>query len=423
MDLIYSQEEIWTRLQIREFIFRFGDIHGYDNRITSNLQNVQGDWKVKKLGVHIVWQFLITISSASHYESPSNLEDTIPQIAKRILNQWMVDKDIHRLYLNTEDKQQALLNVLDQEGMTGKRWQDIAELLAVAEFQDIPVPTSRDLAAMETQLRKENDMDVDSGDDDELVQELDKKIRRYQKSSRSLSLISIYDELKMINMLLELLLFDEEIRQSLNASYIGSKTKEVRDMEAKFKKYNKEYLTEEGKNKSKKTHLSTRINQLKVIRGKEDELKYALTELDALETVMRDERMGLELKKMELGNLVAKARKRMAPVGRDHLGNTYWIFNDLLDHANSPTDYRNSETYWAYGVVVIGPGFKVIENIEQRWWYIKGSKDITSLCDWIKLQQFENTGTDLASLARKMYQRVEYLISLELVVYGEGFFA
>lgn len=427
IDLLYTQEEIWTRLQIREFIYRFGDVYGYDNRIMSNLQNVQGDWRVKKFGAYIVWKFLITLGSATNYESPLQLEENIPLQAKRILNQWMTAKDIHNLYLNTEDKHRSLLNVLYQEGMTSKRWQDIAELLAMAEFQDIPVPTSRDLTAMKTKLRDENDMDIDSGDDDELLQELEKRIRRYQKSVRSVSLLSIYDELKMINMLLQLLLFDGEIRQSLNAPCMGSKVKEVRDMESEFKKYKKEYLIEELKSKSKKSILSTRISQLKVIRGKEEELKQALTELDVLETSIRDERMSFESKKMELGTLFAKSQKRMEPVGQDHFGNTYWIFNDILNQVNNKstesldgTNSRNSEPYWAYGVVVIGPGF---EKQDERWWYISGRKDITLLCDWLKQQHLENPTMDLTSLASKIYQRVEQLISLELVVYGEGFFA
>jgi hypothetical protein len=425
LDLLYSQEEIWVRLQIREFVFRFGDLYGYDNRITSNLQNVQGDWKVKRFGAYIVCKILVTLSKVTHYELPlQQSEQTIPLIAKRILNQWMSDKDIHRQYLSTNDKHQALLHILYDEGMTGKRWQDIAELLAVAEFQDIPVPTSRDLEAMKTKLRNENDMDIDDNvvDDDEIMEELEKRIRRYQKSSRSVSLLPIEDELKMINMLMELLLFDGDIRQSLNASCIGSKTKEVRDMEIEFKNYKKEYLAEELKHKNKKNMLSTRISQLKVIRGKEEELKQALADLDALETLIRDERMSLELKKLELDTLAAKAQKRMAPVGQDHFGNSYWVFNDLLNHVNNATDYRNSQPYWAYGVIVVGPGFEE-EKAEERWWYINGRKDITLLCDWMKQKHLENSNVDLASLANKIYQRVEYLNSLELVVYGEGFFA
>ncbi|KAI9481139.1 MAG: hypothetical protein EXX96DRAFT_565561 [Benjaminiella poitrasii] len=425
VDLLYSEEEIWIRLQIREFIFRFGGLYDFDSRLLNSLQNVQGDWKIKRLGAYIVWKFLVILSTSGQFElSQSSLtEETIPQRARKILNDWMMEKKLFRLYLDTASRHQALLDILNVEGMTGKRWQDIAELLALADLQDLPIPTSRDIQNINANVTKdENDMEID--DDD--VQELEKKIRRFQKSGRSLALLSSPDELRMIHMLLELLLFETVTRQSLNIPGTGSKTKEVKDRELELKKYSKEYLVEESKKKAQRSNLLTRISQLKVIKGKEEDLKTAQIDLDLLETAIRDDRMELEKKKLELDIYAAKARKRMEPIGYDKFDNEYWIFNDVLDHLSHASDFRNSEPYWAYGVIIIGPGFNsTVGEESNKWWYIKGKKNLSMLADWIKQnpKDKEENKQSVESFVNKIHQRIDHLTSLEWAVYGTGFFS
>ncbi|KAI7901649.1 uncharacterized protein BX663DRAFT_100051 [Cokeromyces recurvatus] len=417
IQLLYSEEEIWTRLQIREFIFRFGSLYDFDSRLVNSLQNVQGDWKIKRLGAYIVWKFLIILNGSGHYELLGSVEEeSVPQRARRILNDWMMEKKIYRLYLDVVSRQQALLDILFLEGMTGKRWQDIAELLALANLDDIPVPTSRDINQLNPH-NKNNNNDDDSMDIDDDTEELQKRIRRFQKSSRSSSLLSTQDELKMIHMLLELLLFETLSRHSLNMP----KTKENKDMELNFKKYTKDYHVEESKKKSQRNSLLTRISQLRMLKGKEEDLKMAQSELDLLETVLRDDRMEFEKKKLELAIHNAKIQKRMEAIGHDKFGNEYWVFSDILDHTAS--DYRNSEPYWAYGIILIGPGYDT-EKETTRWWYISGKKNLTMLIDWIKQNQDKDQPTlAIESFINKINQRVEYLTSLEWVVYGDGFFS
>lgn len=342
INLLYSEEEIWTRLQIREFIYRFGDVYGFENRLLTSLQNVQGDWRIKKFGAYIVWQFLTILYNSTSYElSEGENDESIPQLAKNILNGWITDKRLDNLYFDKEEKHHALLQILNTEGMTGRRWQDIAELLALAQVKDIPVPTSHDLK------KKGEDM-MDTDDDDELSI----KIRRFQKCTNR-SLVSVDDELKMINMLLELLLYDIQVRQSLVAAGQKAMTKELRDEESEFKKYQKEWTQENTKNLLNRTSLTNRVNLLKATKGKEKELSGAHVELDALETLIRDENQSLSKRKLELIIHTRKAEKRLKPLGYDILGNEYWVFNDILDHLNDATDYRNSEPYWAYGIIIM----------------------------------------------------------------------
>lgn len=406
----------------------------------SGLQNVQGDWRIKKFGAYIVWQFLMILVKTTNYELPlhhstEEMEEDqdVVGLARKIMHSWIKDKKLDNVYIDRESKYQALLDVLQTEGMTPKRWQDIAELLALAEFKDIPIPTSRDIIkAQQEEEEKEVDngdrMDIDDEEEEEQeLFELNNKIRKYQKNaSRSNNLISATDELIMINMLLELLLFDVQIRQSLVAAGKNSTTKELRDEELEFKKYYKEWKEENAKHVINRTSLSSRIYQLEATKGKQAELQQARTDLDALETLIRDEQHNLAKKKLELTIHTLKQEKRVKSIGCDMLQNEYWIFNNILDHLNNATDYRNSEPYWAYGVVIIGPGFQSGGNNRRQWWYIKGKEDLKKLKDFIvnesKKEQEKENIEELKKIANGINYRIEYLVSLETCVYGEGFF-
>lgn len=410
IQLLYSEEEIWIRLQIREFIFRFGDVYGFENRLLTSLQNVQGDWRIKKLGAYIVWKFLTILYNTTCYEN----DEAIHQLAKNILNGWIADKRLDNLYFDKEEKHHALLQILNTEGMTGRRWQDIAELLALAQIKDIPVPNTSDL-----KKRDQDRMETDDDDDDD--DEMSIKIARYQKCTNR-SLVSVEEELKMINMLLELLLYDIQVRQSLIAAGQKAMTKELRDEESEFKKFQKEWTQENTKNLLNRTSLTNRVNQLKATKGKDKELHQAQIDLDALETLIRDENQNLSKKKLELIIHTHKAEKRLKSLGHDMLGNEYWVFSDTLDHLNNATDYRNSEPYWAYGIIIIGPGFK---KDKEQWWSIKGKSEMKLVKDWITNESKKlsnDANNDLKRIATGINDRINYLVSLETVVYGEGFF-
>lgn len=419
LEMKYSEEDLWIRLQIREFVFRFGEIYGLDDRMLSNLQNVQGDWKIKKLGAYLVYHVLSILSQSTEYDPPlmTISTETIPQKAKSILDEWVKDKKLTKYYLDNQSINQALLDILIAEGMTNRRWQDTAELLVLAEYEVLPIPTH---CKKNENDNIHDDDDYDAMDIDE-EEELERQIERFRKTVRNTALISPQVEMRLLNMLLELLLHHTQLRQSLRApNHFGSVNKEVRDMVVELRKFVKEYNVEASQNKSKRYKLTSRINQLMAVRGKREELKSAQIELDELETIIRDERMNLETKKIQLNMSIAKSQKRMESAGVDILGNEYWIFNDLLDHLNNASDYRNSEPCWAYGIVIIGPGFNHPEKQETQWWCIKGIKNMTHLLNWVKQHVDEK---DSGYLAKNIKQRIDHLSSLECVVYGEGFFA
>ncbi|KAK4512653.1 uncharacterized protein ATC70_003357 [Mucor velutinosus] len=419
LELLYSEEEIWMRLQIREFVFRFGELYGLDDRVLTNLQNVQGDWKIKRLGAYLVYHCLYIMSQSTEYEAPLSplTEETIPQKAKAILDGWIKEKKLAAYYLDNESRNQALMCTLTTEGMTCRRWQDVAELLALAEHEDIPIPT---YPLKKPSVENEDDQEYDAMDIDE-EEELLNEIERYRKPVRNTALLPAQTELKLVYMLLELLLYHTQIRQSLNVpNHGGSANKEVRDMVLELKKHMKEYNVEATQNKSKRYKLTTRISQLMAVRGKREELKNAQIELDELDMLIRDERIDLETKKIQLDVASAKSQKRMEPAGVDMLGNEYWIFNDLLDHLSHASDYRNSEQCWAYGIVIIGPGFLHPEDHDVQWWYIKGTQNMSHLVKWLQ-QQTDEKGT--GDLVKKIKGRIDHLAALECVVYGEGFFS
>ncbi|KAI8641580.1 hypothetical protein BD408DRAFT_417821 [Parasitella parasitica] len=422
LDMQYSEEEMWIRLQIREFVFRFGEIYGLDDRILTNMQNVQGNWKIKKLGAYLVFHSLHIMSKSTEYDPPNSTisAESIPRKSKEILNSWMQEKRLTKSYLDNQSRNQALLDVLTTEGLTCKRWQDVAELLAMTECQDLPIPTrpkKKKTAADEYDSHEKHDaMDIDDDDD-----ELYRQIEGYRKPVRNTALLTPQVELKLINMLLELLLHHTQTRQSLSIpNHSGATCKEVRDMTLELKKFTKEYNIESTLNKSKRYKLTTRINQLMAVRGKREELKAAQIELDELETLIRDEHMTLETMKIQLYLSSAKSQKRFKPAGVDMLGNVYWIFSDLLDHLSHATDYKNSEPCWAYGIVIIGPGFHHPEKQNVKWWSIQGIKNMNHLLKWVNQQGGQD---DPGNLAKNIKQRIDHLSALECVVYGEGFFA
>ena len=407
LNLLYSEEELWVRLQIREFIYRFGDLYGLENRILSCLQNVQGDWRVKRFGAYIVWQFLKIMYTTPNFEFtlPDNNQESIQLVSKRIMNNWIREKKLDNLCYDREGKDNAMLEILYSEGMTGKRWQDMAQLLCFADFKDIPIPITTKIA------RSDDDMDIDEENED---------VKRYQKCNNR-SLISAKDEMTLINMLLELLLFDSQIRQNLVPSAKNAQSKELKDEILELKTYQKEWTQENIQHNINKSLLNNRINQLKSTKGKDAELKQARIDLDELETLIRDETHNLSKRKLEVTIRTLKAEKRMNPLGLDMLGNEYWIFNDVLDHINNASDFRNTEPYWAYGVIIIGPGF---DNAERTWWSVNGKDQMNVLKDWLlsKSQSEKEHQQALKKIAAGIEERISYIALLETVCYGEGFF-
>ncbi|CAO3663174.1 unnamed protein product [Rhizopus stolonifer] len=70
---LITANKIWTRLAIREFLFRFGHLYQLDTTTLIPLQNVQGDWRMKRLGATLVWKCLVLLTTRSFDEQSTEL--------------------------------------------------------------------------------------------------------------------------------------------------------------------------------------------------------------------------------------------------------------------------------------------------------------------------------------------------------------
>ncbi|KAG0167244.1 hypothetical protein DFQ28_005946 [Apophysomyces sp. BC1034] len=409
IDMKFSEEEIWIRLQIREFMFRFGEHFQFQPRIIASTQNVQGDWRMKRITAYVVWKALVILDASLYEMVPaeerpkSNLPgqsyltrtNHLPLMANYILNQWMEEKGLGDPELEENERRDAFFLVFCQEGMTARRWQDIAELLAAAECTDLPVPTIR------------------NGDPENAIVE---QIQKFRKQSRTSCSLTAADELRMIQMLLDVLLFDTTTRRKMLDS-----TKELKEREVALKKERKTYQMDYMAQKTQRNSLTIRVEQLTAV-GKQDKKVIVEAELEALDVKIRDERLEIEKKEMDLIIAKLKTEMRLRTPCVDAKGNEYWFFNDLLtSQLGHATDVRNNECYWSYGVIVIGPGFS--GGTERRWWHIDGIQNMLQLEKWLMHDWTCNDKITRDALIVQLTSRAQYLRLLENVVYGEGHFS
>lgn len=316
--LLYSEEELWIRLQIREFVFHFGRYFGLDDiRFTSNLQNVQGKWRTKRLASHIAVQ-LIRRARESMLDVFGKAEHNahISQLGNQMFRSWC------EYYEISEDG--GLESIVETEGLNTTQWDDIIELLNAADFT-VPIIQGRRTALHELQL---------------------------------------------VQLMCDMLLLDSSLRKSL--------MEENKDLKAKEATLRKE-------------RADLEVEQLTAKRRRIDDPKEAQT----LDAQLRRDRVALEQKRLCYMMDVLRSSKRIAPSWRDNDGNEYWIFNDLVGCNNGSDSTRNSEPYWAFGVIVIGQG---------GWFYIHGEQELMQLRRW----------ADSASTFKtQLTNRLQYLATLE----------
>ncbi|KAI9316104.1 hypothetical protein BX666DRAFT_1878675 [Dichotomocladium elegans] len=137
---MYPEEEIWTRLQIREFAFRFGDHFELDSRTVASLQNLQGNWRIKRLSTSLAWK-LVTSMEAGLIELP-----LLQRLGSTIVYQWMEERGlINNKYLAEDAARIAFAEALDRDGLSVRQWQDLVGVLESAGFTNVPQPKERRL--------------------------------------------------------------------------------------------------------------------------------------------------------------------------------------------------------------------------------------------------------------------------------------
>ncbi|KAI9492624.1 hypothetical protein BDB00DRAFT_827421 [Zychaea mexicana] len=417
ISLLYSQEEVWIRLQIREFVFRFGDYFEIDTRAATSLQNVQGNWRVKRLAVNLTYRLLthmeqgmidVTLPPPS-LSSSTTLRDsflhgarTPQQIASRVIHRWMDHYGLTKnRYLEKEAARVAFVENLERDGLSVDNWADLIELLALLNGKPLP---------------NNNNSDDDDDENDNQLPEPEQVVH------------SLFEELKMLQMVCDMLLMHNSLRRIW--VHEDQPAKELRATEAEIK--------------AERRRLDSQQQQ----QQREEEGKSKITNNN---TSNKDkaERLQIEKKYIDVMSAQQRNNKRFGPVGRDSKGNEYWIFNDLVTYGN---DARNSEPYWGHGVIIIGPGLSSgssslssdnassstpEQGQEQCWWYLKDVDDLNQLRRWIVQDRssaaassssplhsattttnINNNAAD--SLVHQLTLRTQYLRSLQWISQVQG---
>ncbi|KAI8339437.1 hypothetical protein BC941DRAFT_420479 [Chlamydoabsidia padenii] len=429
ISLVYPEEEIWTRLQIREFIYQFGDICQLEPRVIQSLQNIQGDWRIRRLSAILVWQALVIIGNFSmgnnNNSNNSSIDSDIQRSARQIANNWATDFELTRTAIpNTKERLERTGELLSKKGVTCDKWQDVAELLAKADFKDLPIPTSNLVdsldVSMEDQLEASSSSSSSSSMDFENEYDtVDYQIKKFRALKRSP--LSTQEELHMVEMLLDLVLLDGRVRQQIMEA--TKHTKATKDFKIAFN--------------LQRHQLNLNRQMDTYIHGAQDTSKETCLEVTSLERNV-----------LEAMVATMRSDKRLHRLITPWNGNEYWLFHDLLSpqqHIDiKATEQHYQEPYWAHGVIMIGKcptrndetGETTNVDQQQRgWWYLYGTNAMRKLDSWLAtcLHTEKSKGTieknilDTASDDIKLFrahlaQHIEYLGLLESVIYGHGHF-
>ncbi|KAJ8657248.1 hypothetical protein O0I10_007064 [Lichtheimia ornata] len=340
--LQFSEEEIWARLQIREFVFRFGEHFNIDSRVITSMQNVQGNWRIKRLSINIALELLQSMEQG-YIETPVSsalaTQDiyfkgarTMQAIGTQVMREWMEDRGLtdHK-YMTADVARITFVEELERDGLTASHWEDLGFVLLAAGFND-----------------------------------------HLSQALKNASKLKATDHIYMIQMMCDLLLFHSQLRR--------------------------QWVMADGNNKEHKTVEAALRVERRRCENSEDSKIY-------------ENRLALEKRYLELTIASHRSTKRLEPAGYDNKGNEYWIFNDLITaHGGCGADSRNSEPFWAYSVVAIGPGPAKTTTKERQWWHVSDIEDILQLRKWLEKEEAPSS-----QFTQQLIQRVQYLHSLRWI--------
>ncbi|KAI7852633.1 hypothetical protein BDC45DRAFT_607202 [Circinella umbellata] len=386
--LLYNQQDLWVRLQIREFVFRFGSYFDIDSRATASLQNVQGNWRIKRLGVNLTYQLLLSMEHgfidipSSSFHSTTNKQSlfygarTMQQLANKLIYDWMDNYDLNNSHRWTKEAARIeFIERLQRDGLNVHHWENLIELLSIV-----------------TGIASSTTTDNEEEEEDIIMEDVNNRMPEPEEIIHSLP-----TELKMLQMICDLLLLHNSLRR-IWVHEEQSKEFKLQETELKFER--KQLLQEQ--------------------------------QLQKEDTKQSERQIQVEKKLIDTMIAQQKNTKRFSPAGQDMKGNEYWIFNDLITYGN---DARNSEPYWGHGVIIIGPGFisddvdmdisqqEQEQETKNKWWYISDVNDITQLRRYIIQQNrpsstastTNNNNNDIEHLLQQLNIRSQYLQSLEFI--------
>lgn len=305
------------------------------------MQNVQGNWRIKRLSINIALELLQSMEQG-YIESPVsstlatqdiyfNNARTMQAIGTRVMHQWMEERGLtDNKYMTADVARITFVEELERDGLTASHWEDLGFVLLAAGFSD-----------------------------------------HLSQALENASKLTATDHIYMIQMMCDLLLFHSQLRRQW-------------------------VITDANNKEHKMVEAALRVERRRS-ENTEDPKIY-------------ESRLALEKKYLELTIEGHRSTKRLEPAGHDNKGNEYWIFNDLITaHGGCGADSRNSEPFWAYSVVAIGPGPSPSTK-DRQWWHISDIEDILQLRKWL-----EKEAAPSSQFSQQLLQRVQYLHSLRWI--------
>ncbi|SAL97395.1 hypothetical protein [Absidia glauca] len=461
--LLYPEDEIWTRLQIREFLYHFGSVCQLEPRLITSLHNVQDNWRIRRLSAAILWQALIMIGDyakgnkktassttsngttgnnntstsssnnntnniSSNYNTTSQIKSSVQTQARRTVNAWGSELGVTKQSATAPTKAQLdrIGELLAMKGMTAHRWQDVAELLAMADFRNLPVPTFTSTTETDSDEDTDEDEEMDGSDDSEdsdSDDDIDLEIKKFRALGRSP--LTAKEELMMVRMLLDLLLLDGQLRRHMSET-----AKDARMLEDELRQVKKATEAETIRYHSTRHQLEGRIEQLVRFGGDASSLHQ---DLEDLNTTYQQRQAELYEQAMHLSSSLSRSSNR-----RPHYlvtpwdGNEYWLFNDLFTPQQHKDGTAMADTYWGHGVIAIGRSpeqQQEKETTKRKWWHISGISNIQTFDKWLTSHyyMYQQEGaldttawasleTQIIEFRNHLVHRMDYLWLLEQTV-------
>ncbi|RUS15163.1 hypothetical protein BC938DRAFT_477065 [Jimgerdemannia flammicorona] len=363
VELSFPESILWQRIQLREFLLRFGPLLSIDTKHVRRLDDVQHAWSHDFANAVVT----ATLKAIASDDFATGVEPLIG-----------VDAAI-----------QAFKEVTKPSlGITDRGWHAVAELLKLEGLDDVPEGSLCTSTTQPTRVTR----GVASN-----------------PAPRVIPTFSEHEQLALINLLCEAALSTDLLRRE-----IATAPDSLRAHEESLKKELKLTRFQESLDNGARKSLTM---VLKELQGRKDRagIEKAERELKVFEEEVAGRRRELEGKKVELMRHEEKLARRVGPLGRDVRGNVYWRFGNVMGGKRS--FFKSS---WGQCLVVVGRGCgeeegrtKVEgEHVEDReedskFWFVQGSEDVEWLRKWVEYEAYEKWGPKKKKAVRKKTESAE----------------
>lgn len=371
---MYSEPVLWQRIQLREFLFRFGSL-----------------LKLEKKHVRL-------LDDAQHKCSQDFCTAVVTAMLKAIVAGDSNTASAETL-INADAASQALKEVLKPlQGISDRGWDSVAELLRLLGVEGVPEGILRTVALP---IEKR------------VTRGATTQPKKPKPSARAIPNFSEPDQLVLINLLGECVLSTDLFRRAL-----ANAPDALRVYEEALRGDLKKFKFQESLDNGARKALVMVLKEMRV-RKDAEAVEKAQHELAVFEESVEKKQREIEVKRVELMRHEERLARRVEPIGRDVRGNVYWRFADLMEGQKSL--FSSS---WGQSLVVVGRGCADEEEAESkdeqrdeakeedkkkesRWWFVKGMEDVERLRKWVEYEALEKWGPKRKRLVRKKAEVTE----------------